>query len=236
MKLVTHYLTIAALGLGTAGAAAAQDPLARGAVDQIGSPQPVGMQQVGRRAMSGDAASAPAPQLSSVAESVTPALQLTRERGSGPASQQLTRGPRTAQPSQALSTPAEGRTGTVERVAGSDRCDPAAAQPAKPAKCAAVIETRAAEFTRRAPAPLSPEQRIIVEQQARERSVSFSSAARRLAVNADDARSIEAQGVASLVLGAPSPEPRRETPVEDPAASEQFNALVNAIVNQPPQR
>jgi hypothetical protein len=230
---VTHCLTIAALALGSAGAAAAQDPLARGSVDQIGSPQPVGMQQVERTATSRNAAAAPEPQLSSVVESVTPSLQLTRERGSGAASPQLTRGPRTAQPSQALSTPAEGRTGSVERVAGSDRCDPAATDRARPAKCAAVIETRAAEYTRREPAPLSPEQRIIVEQQARERSGSFSSAARRLAANGDDARSIEAQGVASLVLGAPPVEPKRERPAEDPAATEQLNAIVNAIINQP---
>ena len=237
MRLGTQYLIIAALAAGASHAALAQTQLRSGSVEQIGSSQPVGMQQVPSRPVGdlrdGLPANSPSPQLSSAADSAAPSLQLTRERGSGPAAQQLTRGARTAQPSQPLSKPEDGRTGSVERVAGSDRCDPEAERP-RVAKCAQVIETRAAEFTRRDPAPLSPEQRIIVEQQARERGGSFGDAARRLAANGDDARSLEAQGVASLVLRAPPAEPKPAKPDADPAPSEAMTAIVNAIVNAAP--
>jgi hypothetical protein len=210
----------------------------RGSVDQIGMSQPVGMQQVSRppAAATGSPAKrqngSSSPQVSSVSESSSPTRQLTGERGSGPASEQLTKGARSAEPSQPLSAPKDGRTATIERVAGSDRCDPKA-EGSRSAKCAAVIENRAAEFARRERAPLSPEQRIIIEQQARERSGSFSDAARRLAVSGDDTESIEAQGVASIVLGAPAPKSRNETPAQDPAAADQLDAIVNAIINQP---
>jgi hypothetical protein len=80
---------------------------------------------------------------------------------------------------------------------------------------------------------LSPEQRIIAEQQLRERTGKFGGAARRLAVNGSDAESMEAQGVASVVLRAPPAEPKRDKPEQDPAAAEQLNAIVNAIVNRP---
>ena len=215
MGLLTRFVMIAALGAGASGAAVAQAQSSRGTVDQIGSPQPVGMQQVSNR----------------TAASASPALQLTSERGSGPVSPQLTKGAPTAQPSQPLSVPRDGRTSAVERVAGSDRCDPAKADRPR-AACAQVIETRAADFARKEPPPLSPEQRIIIEQQLRERNVG--GAARRLAAQGDDAQSMEAQGVASIVLRA-TVEPKRDKPEQDPAATEQINAIVNAIVNQPPQ-
>ncbi len=208
-------------------APAAQAQSSRGTVDQIGSSQPVGILQLSRGSVH-----MPSPQLSSSAESASPARQLTAERGSGPAAQQLTRLPRSAQPSIPLSRPEDGRTAAVERVAGSDRCDPAK-NVSRTAKCAHVIENRAGEFTRRDTTPLSPEQRIVMEQQLRERSAGLSSAARRLAANGDDAWSMEAQGVASVVLGAPSGEPKRDKSDDDPAASEQMKAIVNAIVNQP---
>ena len=159
---------------------------------------------------------------------------MTTERGSGPGSQQLTKGARTAQPSQALSTPGEGRTGAVDRVAGDDRCDPAAQAKSRPANCVAVIETRAAEFSPRAATPLSPEQRIIMDQQLRERSIGMASAVRRLANNGEDAQSANAQGLASVVLRKPV-DPKRDQPTDPAAAatSGQILAIVNAIIDRP---
>ena len=122
----------------------------------------------------------------------------------------------------------------VERIAGSDRCDPAKADRSRAANCAQVIETRASEFARRDNGSQSPEQRIIMEQQLRERSGSVGGAARRLAAKGDDAQSMEAQSVASVVLGAPPAEPKRGKPIDDSAATEQLTAIVNAVINQPP--
>jgi hypothetical protein len=53
-----------------------------------------------------------------------------------------------------------------------------------------------------------------------------------LAASGSDADSIEAQGVASVVLAAPPPGPVRDQPKDDPAATAQMQALVNALVNR----
>jgi hypothetical protein len=212
----------------TAFPCAAQAPSMRGSVEQIGAPQPVGIQQVAGR--SPDPASTSS-QVASGAESVAPARQLTSERGAGPAAVQLSTGPRSAQGSIALSSRADGRTSAVERVAGSDRCDPAARR-GKSEKCAAVIENRSAEFARREAPELSPEQRIIVDQQLRERPPGIGEAARRLAASGNDAQSMEAQGVASVVLAPPPPVPETGLPKDDPTATPQMQAIINAIIGR----
>lgn len=200
----------------------------RGSVEQIGVQQPVGIQQVAGR--SADPAST-SPQVASAAESASPARQLTSERGAGPGAVQLSKGPRSAQGSAALSSRADGRTSAVERVSGSDRCDPAARR-GRSEKCAAVIESRSAEFARREAPTLSPEQRIIVDQQLRDRLPGVGEAARRLAASGDDAQSMEAQSVASVVLAPPPPGPEAGLPKDDPTATPQMQAIINAIVGR----
>lgn len=227
MRVAAGILVMAAV-LDAATSSPAQAQSSRGSVNQIGSSQPVGMLQ-----LSGRSAALPSPQLTSDVKSASSGPQLAGERGSGLTAQQLTRGERSAQPSEPLSRPEESRTTAVERVAGNDRCDPASRHP-RAAQCAQVIETRAAEFTRLDPTPLSPEQRIIMEQQIRERSGSWRGTTRRLAANGDDAQSMGAQGVASVVLSAPPAEPLRDKPNDDAAASEQLQAIVSGILNQPP--
>ena len=211
----------------------------RGAIDQIQPPRAAPADRVSSRAADiappgpkSPAGAAPQ-QLTSEQESAAPARQLTNESRSAPQAPQLYRGGRTAQPSQPLSNPRDGRTGAVEAVTGKDRCDPAADGKPPRRTCADVIENRAAEFARREPQPLSPEQRIIAEQQLRDRAQTISGAAKRLAVTGEDADSIEAQGVASVVLRRPPEEPR-DKPKDEPAASDQLQAIVNAIVGSPP--
>ena len=222
------------------GAAPAQD--GRGSIDQIQAPARTGADRVSSApadiAPKGQAAgTAPSPQLTSGSESRAPAPQLTKESRTAPQPTQLYKGGRTAQPSQPLSRPSDGRTAAVDRVGGKDRCDPASDRAPRD-KCAEVIENRSAEFARKEPQPLSPEQRIIAEQQSRERALTVDSAARRLAVSGEDADSIEAQGVASVVLRRP-PEETRNKPKDQPLAADQLQAIVNAIVGpgvvvQPP--
>lgn len=176
---------------------------------------------------------APPPQLADKQDSAAPSHQLTSERQSPPAPVQIYKGKRTAQPSQPLSRPADGRTGSVERVAGDDRCDPAASEHGS-RECAAVIETRAAEFSRPDATPLSPEQRIIIAQQLRERAGTAGQAARLLAIGSLDADSEEAQEVASIVLRPPPAPPEQKKSDEGPTAEEQAAAIVNAIIGQQP--
>jgi len=140
---------------------------------------------------------------------------------------QLYRGGRTAQPSEPLSTPSQGRTSAVARVEGDDACDPARADQRDAGRCARVIETRSAEFTPPEPTPLSPEQRLLVENR-----LLNADATRRLA-NSGSADTMADQAIASIALDAarpPDPVRPEEDPTQglDPAVA----ALVEAIARQ----
>ena len=174
------------------------------------------------------------PQLTSKQESGPASRQLTSERRSAAPSAQVYKGQRSAQPSAPLSKPGDGRTAAVERVEGQDGCDPAASKQRRSTNCAQAIETRASQFARQEPAPLSPEQRILIEQRLRERPAGVSGTARRLATRGSDADTSEGQEIASIVLRKPPEPPPEKKPEEDAVAADQAAAIVSAIVNQPP--
>jgi hypothetical protein len=184
---------------------------------------------------------APASQLSSGAESRRAAPQLTGESRTARSGPQLYDGGRTAQPSEPLSRPSEGRTGAIAKVDGEDRCDPQRSAD-RALDCTGVIETRSAEFKRPAPAQLSPEERLLVEQRLRERPAGARGAARRLAEQGEDAGSLESQGVASVVLRNAAPAQREPQPRDETQGlSQEAAAVVNAILgpqggSMPPQR
>ena len=226
--MTKQAVPIALLALITAIAAApatAQDP--RGTMEQVGgsSKGPVAQISSGSKQLDAPVRSEPRTTGSSP--------QLTREPASARSpGQQLYTGGRTAQPSDPLSRPSEGRTGAVARVEGKDRCDPAHEQAAgRSAACASVIETRSAEFKAPEPAPLSPEQRLLVDQRLREGSVTTRTAAKRLAETGDDAESMQSQSVASVVLRTPPGEAGDRRP-GDPTEglSQETIAVINAIV------
>jgi hypothetical protein len=182
-----------------------------------------------------EAPDASQPQLSSSGDSRRQAPQLTVEGRAVRAPAQLYKGARTAQPSEALSKPSEGRTGQVTPVHGKDRCDRESGDEHKRAACARVIETRSAEFARPDPATLSPEQRLLVEQRARDAG-NFG-AVRRLATTGLAAGSVEEQGVASYAINT-APTPTEEAPKEDMISAESaaiINAIVGAATGAPPQ-
>ena len=210
--------------VGAATAAAAQpeaEPLTE--VPQISSPRmPVPSAPVANR--TGDAP----PQLTKRQAGASNTPQLTSEPRTASTPPQLTSGGRNAQPPAPLSSAADGRTGAIERVEGDDRCDPQAPAKSK-SDCSRVMENRAAEFRRRTAPSLSPEQRILIGDEAREAS-GVEGAARRLAINGEDAESMDAQSVAAIVLRKP-PEPAKDK--EEPAKdqTEAAAALVNALLN-----
>ena len=141
-------------------------------------------------------------------------------------SPQLYRGGRTAQPSAPLSTPAEGRNTAVSAVQGDDRCDPQLAEQAPlPEQCSRVIETRSAEFARPAPTPLSPEQRILIENQAQ--AEASAGAIRRLSTRGD-ANAFSDQALASTVLDSAQAAPPSTSETEP--ASETMDAAMAAII------
>lgn len=184
-------------------------------------------------------ASAEAPdQLGSSTESTSPTGQLSGTAASSAPTRQVSTAPRDARPPQPLSRPSEGRTAAVEAVSGKDRCDAARADENRK-QCADVIENRAAQFSRREAPVLSPEQKLLADQQTRESAADFEQAARRLAKSGQTDNSLESLGVASVVLASPGEPPKKAENPDDPAQSEAAQALINAIVNgsttTPPQ-
>ncbi|HVF94274.1 MAG TPA: hypothetical protein VM900_08165 [Sphingomonas sp.] len=212
----------------TPAAAAAQDQ--RGRVEQIGDRdnrrQPTEqVETVPARA----SAAAPA-QLSTERRSADGAAQLTARSRETRGSPQLSTGPASAEASAALSTPAQGRTAAVTRVEGSDRCGrpDAAFDPG----CRDILENRADEFARRDPNPLTPEQRLLIEQRARQaRMTTPGGAAQRLAEQGD-AGSEAGQGIASVVLARPVDErPARPSAAATPGDPGGLGDIADAIIS-----
>jgi hypothetical protein len=132
-----------------------------------------------------------------------------------------------------LSSRSEGRPKPTERIGGSDRCDPQDGSKAGEAKCANVIEKRAADFKGPQAPELSPEEKLLLEQDELERK-GYEAAARRLATTGDDTESLESQGVAFVALRPPTQEDK-ERPEEQKPTDAAAAAVLNAILNPQPQ-
>jgi hypothetical protein len=154
--------------------AGAQTREPAGTIGQIGMPVATGEDAVSNQittpspnvrtpAPTTPRSAAAAAQLGDTRDAQAP-VQLVREPPTGQAPAQLSHGPPSARPPVPLSRPVDGRTGAVATVEGQDGCDPA--QSKRKARCRTVIETRSAEFPPPQPTPLSPEQRLLVEQRA----------------------------------------------------------------------
>lgn len=173
-------------------------------------------------------------QLSKTSESSVREKQLTSTKASQSAPRQVGPAIRNALPPQPLSVPSQGRTAAVEHVKGSDRCDPALPARQQPPACADVIEGRAAEFARPEPVELSPEQRLLLEQELQGAGENVADATRRLATSGQP-DSAEAMGIASIVLDrqvtARKPD---ENPADDAAAKAIIDFL--AVTPLPPQQ
>jgi len=181
---------------------------------------------------------AAAPQIGVAQDGVGVGAQLTHEERAIRSPTQLDAGGRSAEAPEALSQRSEGRTGAIERVAGSDRCNQPQTDPAIVRACARAIETRAAEFARPDPPPLSPEQRLLVEQRLQEGRSTAKTAVRRLAEEGE-ANTAEGQAVASVALGNDPRGPAAGRRDEDGSAVSAetkavIEALVGSLVGNPP--
>ncbi|GAA0728877.1 hypothetical protein [Sphingomonas japonica] len=172
------------------------------------------------------------PAMAQVPTGSAPALPLVqvggRDRATG--GSQLSTGGRSAQAAAPLSSRGQSRPQAVVRLRGADACDPGAPAAGSEA-CARVIENRSSEY-RSATAPvLSPEQRLLIDQQQREVTGDPAAIVRRLGRSDVDADARDAQSVASLVLPG---NPTQSAPVdaEDPTdgLSPETVNLIEAIV------
>lgn len=128
----------------------------------------------------------------------------------------------------ALSSTAQSRPEPRTTLNGEDRCDPAHRNRLPTSACARVVETRSAEFDR-TPPPLSPEQRLLLEQRTAI-PTDRQGTARRLASGEG---SQEDQAVASLALRRPDVPTDGKDEEKAALTREQAAAIVGAILNQP---
>lgn len=199
---------------------------------QISDPVTVDQVSAVHVATSRPTGEAPA-QLSSRHQSRSSSPQLVSGAPTATAGQQLSPAVPSAQPPAPLSSRSEGRPNPTERIGGSDRCDPQEGSKAGEAKCAEIIEKRASEFQGPRVPELSPEEKILLEQDELERK-SYEAAARRLAIAGDDTESSESQGVAFVALRPPVQEDK-EKPEEQMPRDAEAAAVLNAILNPKPQ-
>jgi hypothetical protein len=173
----------------------------------------------------------PVQQLSTGDDSRPAERQVTPSGSSNEQPSQVATRTRNPQPPQPLSTPEEGRTAAIDPVHGHDRCDPADQKQSKTLQCRKVIENRAAEYVRPSPTRLSPEQKLMVDQQLQAREV----AARRLANSGQVDGSIEGMGIASIVLDQSTKqnEPEKKPPEAQSDAAVQ--AIMTILNQAPPQ-
>lgn len=146
--------------------------------------------------------------------------------------QQLSDGRPSAEAAPALSKRDQSRPLPGTAIGGTDRCDPAARQRVRGDSCEAVIEARSAEFGR-APPPLSPEQRLLLEQRVLTPAPGQDGTARRLAQ--PGGASFDDQAVASIALRQSAPPTASDKKEEVPGglSQEQAAAIVGAILAPP---
>lgn len=173
-------------------------------------------------------------QISNDAESMAAEAQLTSARASHQQPAQLSSGVPTAQAPEPLSHPSVGRTASVERVGGHDRCDPAIAKAKQSDECKKVIESRADEYQRPSPTELSPEQKLLLAQQWGPRAADAAEAASRLAKSGSPDDTTDSLGIASIVLQQSQPAQQDDKKQEqDPANDPAVQAIIQAITQVP---
>jgi hypothetical protein len=151
---------------------------------------------------------------------------------SAQAPSQLSARTRNTQPPPPLSHPSDGRIVAIDRVEGSDRCDPAAAAPRKAPECKKILETRAGEYAHVRPPELTPEQRLLIDEEVRASDTTVADASRRLAMTGEADDSPASLAIASIVLAAPAspPQPKKD---EDPTANAAVDAVIQLVTQAP---
>lgn len=170
------------------------------------------------------------PQLASDAPSAAAPPPLGEREGATPVAQ-LAR----AAPSAAAPPPLSGRgdsaPGAAVALTGADRCDPQRAAARELARCRRILELRAGEFSAAEAPTLSAEQRLLIEQQARERRLSSSrDSPARMARIAEDPEEAGNQEIASVVLGTAPETMAPPDPLGAGAQPADLGTVIQAIV------
>lgn len=152
--------------------------------------------------------------------------QVSSSGQSGDVAQLATRGQSRTALSGAAANPADRIPGSVQRIGGQDRCDPAQGKAAY-AECLRILELRANEFHAPEAPTLSPEQRLLGEMRmpADRLAESGNMRLRYGTTGQPDADLESNQELASIVLSA---QPERQAPAETPE-SDQNGKLADVL-------
>lgn len=160
-----------------------------------------------------------------------PIPQLARATDARGVLQQLAPKGATAAPPPALSQPSQGRDTRAAALKGRDRCSEEE-NALETEVCARVIETRSAEFPVPDHEPLSPEQRLLANQNLLDTApLDLNNAARRLSSGRED-ETLAGLAVANLALGKPVIVDTKKEDEAKAQAPSAIDALVAAIVQQ----
>jgi hypothetical protein len=169
-------------------------------------------------------------QISAAQDSGPEQAQLTSVGTSRDEPSQVAKRSRNPAPPDPLSTPEQGRTAAIDPVTGHDHCDPANGSEKGTLKCKRVIENRAAEYRRPAPTELSPEQKLMIDQQLRAEE----SASQRLAQSGNPANNLDSMGIASVVLNQQGKGDEDKKAKQDEQSQAAVQALVTILQSTPP--
>lgn len=159
------------------------------------------------------------------ARSSEPLPQVAAREGARPSAQLTPRG-RTAAAPPPLSLPADSRPQAAVALTGKDRCDPQDSRAGQIEQCQRILELRAGEFSTREAPTLSAEQRILIEQQNRERRLPLQRSMQAgLTKEPDDANERANQELAAVVFGSPVSQPA----VPEPEAATADAALADLL-------
>ena len=160
-----------------------------------------------------------------------PAIRQVSQTGERTEQVQLSKpGASPDQSAAAVSSTAESRPEGVERLAGTDRCDPQLGN-AERERCQHILELRSQEFHAPAPPQLSAEEKLLAEQHAQEEALNRSPGTRlRLASRDDpDAELKSNQELAALYLGKQAPPPTQAPDQQAPAIDESLAKVLDAL-------
>lgn len=234
--MITRVLALIIVGFAQQSAPAQPDGESKVRVSQAGAPAPatdpsrsILAPQISVKDQSANTMVAEPPLLPKVERRPVP--QVAKAVDARAMTPQLAPKGVTAAPPPALSQPSQGRDTRAAALKGKDRCSEEQ-EALQTEVCARVIETRSAEFPIPDHEPLSPEQRLLADQNLLDTApLDLNNAARRLSSGRED-ETLAGLAVANLALGKPVIVDTKKEDEAKPQAPSAIDALVAAIVQQ----
>lgn len=168
-------------------------------------------------------------QISDGQDNIIVAPQLTAADAHNQQVQQITGAPRNAQPFLPISGSGRETASSVDRIAGTDRCDPITRSPEFEDRCSQFLESNPDRLVERDTRQPSPERALLHDDWQLGASEQLENATRRLQSTGNPDGSLVALGVASIVLGATAAQVAPQEKDDDPAEDFATQGILNFL-------